>query len=396
MSSSIRDRVMDGQCRYQATSLRKRKYPGGYVIEPQVGYYHQESVYVLDVKSLYPSMMISHNISFDTVICHCCKDNPEAKIGDKMMNSVNSGLVAEDKRRDYWICIEPNYKGIVPRLLQHFRDERFRQQEAGNEPMQLALKNLINGCYGVFGSNFFEYSDYRVAELTTAFGRDALQQMQHIAREVYGFNIIYGDTDSIFVTGVKKQNDIKKFIAECSILLDIDVEVSDVYKKFLIVKKKHYIGIPLDDTKKPIIKGMEGIKRDRPQWINNIQKQFADDINCGKNPTMNIQYQHTAMEFGQVPLQDLEIKLTLAKNYGKYQKNTLQRIVGSEWNTDQGDTIKYYKSDTPGGGSSDPKLLSRKKYLEMLRTTVEDSLQIMGYNYMQDVVGIRKFNDSGG
>jgi DNA polymerase elongation subunit (family B) len=62
MSSSIRDRVMDGQCRYQATSLRKRKYPGGYVIEPQVGYYHQESVYVLDVKSLYPSMMISHNI----------------------------------------------------------------------------------------------------------------------------------------------------------------------------------------------------------------------------------------------------------------------------------------------------------------------------------------------
>ena len=81
------------------------------------------------------------------------------------------------------------------------------------------LKNLINGCYGLFGSDFFEFSDYRVAEITTAFGRQTLQYMQHIAKEVYGFNIIYGDTDSIFVTNVKKENDIMKFIAECSILL---------------------------------------------------------------------------------------------------------------------------------------------------------------------------------
>ena len=75
----------------------------------------------------------------------------------------------------------------MPRLLQQFRDERFRQQELGNEPMQLALKNLINGCYGIFGSNFFEFADYRVAELTTGFGRQTLQYMQHIAKEVYGF-----------------------------------------------------------------------------------------------------------------------------------------------------------------------------------------------------------------
>ena len=67
--------------------------------------------------------------------------------------------------------------------------------------MQLALKNLINGVYGLFGSEFFEFSDYRVAELTTAFGRQTLQHMQHIAEEVYGLKVIYGDTDSIFVTG---------------------------------------------------------------------------------------------------------------------------------------------------------------------------------------------------
>ena len=96
----------------------------------------------------------------------------------------------------------------------------------------------------MFGSNFFEFSDYRVAELTTAFGRQILEYMQHIAENVYGLTVIYGDTDSIFVTNVRKENDINKFLAECSIVLeDVEIEISNIYTKTLIVKKKHYIGI---------------------------------------------------------------------------------------------------------------------------------------------------------
>ena len=129
-----------------------------------------------------------------------------------------------------------------------YRDERFRQQEIGNNLVQLALKYLINGCYGLFGTDFFEFNDYRVAELTTAIGRLTLQQMQHIAKEVYGFDIIYGDTDSLFVTNVKSKEDIKKFVTECYILLGMDVEVADIYEKFLITKKKHYIGISQDES----------------------------------------------------------------------------------------------------------------------------------------------------
>ncbi len=72
--------------------------------------------------------------------------------------------------------------------------------------------------------------------------------MQYIAKEVYSFTIIYGDTDSIFVTDMEKENDIMKFIAECSILLDIDVERSEAFKKFLIIKKKHYVGILEDEN----------------------------------------------------------------------------------------------------------------------------------------------------
>lgn len=228
--------------------------------------------------------------------CDCCKDDLDAKVDGDVMNIVNSSIKEREKREYYWICKDPNYTGIVPRLLQQFRDERFRQQEIGNESMQLALKNLINGCYGIFGSTFFEYSDYRVAELTTAFGRRVLQHMQHITKEVHDFKIVYGDTDSIFVTNVKKENDIMKFIAECSILLDIDVEPSEVFKKFLIIKKKHYIGILEDENIEPVIKGMEGIKGDRPVWINKIEKQFAEDIKYSKDPVWHIGNQYKAMQ----------------------------------------------------------------------------------------------------
>ena len=201
--------------------------------------------------------MINNNISFDTINCDCCKNNPDARVSKEIMDLMNKDLPEDQKRKEpYWICKDPNYKGIIPRLLIQYREERFRQQELGNNPMQLALKNLINGVYGLFGSKFFEFSDYRVAELTTAFGRQTLEYMQHIAKEVYGFKIIYGDTDSIFVTGIKKENDINKFLAECSIVLeDVEIEVSKVYSRMIIIKKKHYIGIPQDSSKDPDIKG---------------------------------------------------------------------------------------------------------------------------------------------
>jgi DNA polymerase I len=281
------DKINDGESRtptLNAEERKKKDYQGGHVIDPKVGYYKgNQTVYVLDVKSLYPTMMINNNISFDTVNCLCCKDNTDAKVSQEIMNLINDGK----HHSKYWIC--KLYRGIIPRLLEQYRNERFKQQELGNNAMQMALKNLINGCYGLFGSDFFEFADYRVAELTTAYGRQTLSYMKHIAEEVYGFKVIYGDTDSIFVTNVKSSKDINKFMAECSIVLeDVEIDLAKAYRKLLLLKKKHYIGIPVDKNKDPDIRGIEGIKSDRPLWINNLQKDFVDDIANDKDPTINL------------------------------------------------------------------------------------------------------------
>jgi DNA polymerase I len=260
--------------------------------------------------------------------------------------------------------------------------------------MQLALKNLINGCYGLFGSEFFEFADYRVAELTTAFGRRTLSFMKHIAKEVYGFEVIYGDTDSIFVTNVKSSKDINKFLAECSIILEnVEIELAKVYRKLLLLKKKHYIGIHFDKYSEPDIKGIEGIKSDRPLWINILQKDFVDDIVNDKDPTLKLRKAYIDMERGQVPFKLLAITSTLKKDPSEYPTGNYQRIVGNQLNAKEGDSITYYKSDTRGTAHSNPIFIDIGKYLEMMQSTFEKQVELLGYDFLIDVVGVKSLAD---
>lgn len=393
----IDTKIHNNECGRSTLSEEERKkqkseeFEGGKVLDPKVGYYKDNQiVYVYDVRSLYPTMMILHNISFETVNCSCCKDNPEAKVSDDILHLISE---KEGKRKIYWIC--KKHLGIIPRLLLQYRNERFKHKDLGNNAMQLGLKILINGCYGLFGSKKFEHADYRIAELTTAFGRQILLQMKHTAEEVYGFNVIYGDTDSIFVTDIKSGLDINKFLAECYIVLeeDVEIEVVKVYAKFALVGKKHYIGIHSDKSKEPDIVGLEGKKSDRPVFINNLQKDFADDIKYERNPTIKLKQAYRNLEKGQVPSEQLAIHHTLGRNPSEYSPNAYQRIVGMQQNAKEGDPIKYYKSYTPGKAHSNPDFIDWGKYLEMLESTFEKQLKVLGYDFSKDVKGVISLDD---
>ena len=88
----------------------------------------------------------------------------------------------------------------------------------------------------------------------------------------------------------------------------------------------------------------------------------------------------------------LAIRTVLKKDPEEYSYNTYQRIVGTQVGAKEGDTIKYYKSTIKGQGHSNPSFLSRTKYLEMLRSTFEEQLKVLGYDFMNDVVGRYKVN----
>lgn len=76
-----------------------RKYKGASVLEPVRGLH--PDVYLFDVTSLYPTMIIKNNLSPETINCSCCKNNPKAK------ELCTPELLQDYKhipKRGYWIC----------------------------------------------------------------------------------------------------------------------------------------------------------------------------------------------------------------------------------------------------------------------------------------------------
>jgi DNA polymerase I len=348
----------DVGCRaiYHNNGHKKYDYEGRFVIEPKKGLYYD--LKVVDVVSLYPSMAILHNISFDTVNCGCCKDSEDARVAAEVIDKV------------YWICKEK--EGSFPTKLKEFKAERIRQKQLGNNIKQQGLKILINGGYGLFGNEGFKYSDVRVAELITAYGRYTLSTMQEISKSL-GFEVVAGDTDSLFLHG---NGDISKFIAECKEKLDVDVEHDKIFKKAVIIKKKHYFGVT--DEGEIIIKGMEGTKNDRPAWINNVFNQFVKDFANNINPLVNLRKSIADLEAEKVSMDLLKISVKLSKDPKQYAVNNPQKKIGLLLNAKAGDVIEYYKSNNADGISINPKDISIAKYKEMLLSSVNDALEIWG------------------
>jgi DNA polymerase elongation subunit (family B) len=153
---------------------------------------YSSPIEVFDIKSLYPTIMIRYNLSFETVCCSCCKDNLDARVPQSIMDSINealknkikskTGYESEERTERYWICVRN--RGVIPTMLLKFKQKREHHRVLNNESMSQALKVMMNSVYGLFGSDgIFDFQDYRVAELVKAFARDKLLKMKDLANK---------------------------------------------------------------------------------------------------------------------------------------------------------------------------------------------------------------------
>ena len=352
--------------------LIELEYAGASVLQPKKGLYH--NLIVVDVASLYPTMAVLNNISFDTVNCQCCRDISESKIG----SDITEGCRIE---KEYWICRQK--EGAFSKKLKVFVEERLRQKKLGNNVKQLALKILINGGYGVFGNYHFKYYDPRVAELTTTYGRYTLSKMQGIATNLE-FEVLYGDTDSLFLKYInnndKNEEVISKFKEECNNQLGIEIEHVNTYQTAIISdKKKHYIGWTGIEGKDADIVGMEGDKNDRPRWINIVFRQIVRDIFTNNNPIVSLKKAVSDLEFGNINPELLKRSIRLSKNPEEYKnKNDRKRKIGLVTGARRGEIIEYFESDNKEGYSLNSHEISTKKYKTMLWKIIKDILEIAG------------------
>jgi DNA polymerase, archaea type len=395
--SIIYKMIRTGQCSTPTISgrLKKKKYSGAIVLEPEPKSYDTTTpIEIFDVKGLYPTIMMLHNLSFETVCCECCRDNPNTRISQQIMDVINDGLQKKlkskaayeiEKRNDrYWICLKN--KGAIPKMLLKFKEQREYYRNKGNESMSQSLKVMMNSIYGLFGSeNIFAFQDYRVAELVTAFSRLVLLDMKKLANNQFGMNIIYGDTDSIFVASdMKEPNSIRCFIETCKRNLDVDVEHQNTFVRSILLGKKHYIGIQPNGN--VIIRGMEGKKRDKPKFFNQVFSQLIENYKNINNEDLiiNILNAFQRLEAAEVDPSLLAYSSVLRKNPDGYQPYTAQYKIGNILNKESGSLISYYKSgqqeDGYKGYSTNYQDLNIDVYKQELWKVVKDILRLLHYN----------------
>jgi len=156
-------------------------YPGGFVMDSRPGLY--DSVVVLDYKSLYPSIIRTFLVDPVGGV-EGAKEADRSRVLEGPEGT--NGIVFSREVH----CLP----GIVASLAE--RRERAKQQR--NEPLSQALKLLANSFSGVLGSPDSKFFDADLVSAITLRGHEIMQRTREFV-EGRGLQVIYGDTDSIFI-----------------------------------------------------------------------------------------------------------------------------------------------------------------------------------------------------
>jgi DNA polymerase delta subunit 1 len=273
-------------------------YEGAIVLPPKIGMYLEQPISVLDFNSLYPTNMISYNLSPDTLVCEREFDSEGNKFrheGLKLekLEELKERYVLEDVEYDTkddkgvitgkTICTfvqpteNPMTVGVLPKTLDILLKKRKEFKEKMEDTqydeaqrsvfngLQLAYKVVANSVYGQTGSRTSPIRKLCVAACTTAAGRKALNLAKTIVETEYKAEVIYGDTDSIFIRfptqdlaesirlGISAG---KRITSQCRKPYKIAYEKT--FFPFILFCRKRYVGMMYEEdaTAKPKRKSM--------------------------------------------------------------------------------------------------------------------------------------------
>ena len=152
--------------------------PGGFVMDSKPGLY--DSVVVLDYKSLYPSIIRTFLVDPVGLI------EGEAAIDPaEQVEGVNGTVFSRTKH-------------CLPEITTQIWKQRDAAKRAKNEPLSQALKLLMNSFCGVLGATECRFFNPRLVSSVTLRGHQMMKQTRALV-EAEGYDVIYGDTDSIFI-----------------------------------------------------------------------------------------------------------------------------------------------------------------------------------------------------
>lgn len=272
------------------------EYEGATVISPARGYY-DVPIATLDFASLYPSIMMAHNVCYTTLVNRDTIERLHLKEGaDYEVSPKGDCFVTSSQRQ-----------GILPTILQELlsaRKKAKKAMKAEKDPFkkqvlngrQLALKISANSVYGFTGATIGKLPCLAISSSVTAWGRKMIAKTQEAVLEKYSIKngypydslIVYGDTDSVMVrfgypdmeTCFKLGQEAADYVTS-KFKAPIKLEFEKVYFPYLLINKKRYAGLwwtKLDNFDKMDTKGIESVRRDNCRLVQNVVTRILELI----------------------------------------------------------------------------------------------------------------------
>ena len=314
------------------------KYEGATVLEPDKGAYYQP-VTALDFASLYPSIMMAHNLCYSTMV------NPGSKY-DNIPGITYEEFPVGDKVYRFAQDV-PSLLPIVLAELKEFRKKakKLMAQHSGT-PMeeiynsqQLAYKVSMNSIYGFCGASVGMLPMVPIAATVTSQGRRMIDMTKkHVEENFPGARVRYGDTDSVMVqfdtTGMDTETAIveswklgEEAAEACNSLFKKpnDLELEKVYCPYILYSKKRYAAnMWIQDRQgnmkmdKMDVKGLQLVRRDNTPYAREVCKEILELILSSQDPepAINLALKRAeALINGEVPMEKLIMSKSLASHY---------------------------------------------------------------------------------
>ncbi len=251
---------------------------GGYVFEPLPGIY--DDVIVLDFKSLYPTIILTFKI--DPV----------------------SRLYSEVDTRTTPIGLKFSYsKHFLPEFIEELMKKRTEAKKKNDSHLSQAIKILMNSFYGVMGSYGCRFYHPNLPTVITGTGQWLLLGSKKYL-ETNGYEVLYGDTDSLFVklksgegtdpdsngqrlAGMLNEYWIEKLEKDFNVKSFLEIEYEKYYRKFILTHargsdfgaKKRYAGLLSKNGKEELdFVGMESVRSDWTRLAKDFQAELYNRI----------------------------------------------------------------------------------------------------------------------
>jgi len=256
-----RNEIVLNRPKYDEIKRRRQAspYAGGYVYTPKTGIH--ENIALFDFASLYPSTVITHNISPETLD----KDPEESK----EKNSVPGEDHFFSVKREGFVrsVLEDLVKRRIgmKKEMSSLEKDSDRYRDLYNR--QYALKIIANASYGYYAYAGSRWYSRICAKSIAAWGRYYIQKVIKKA-ESMGMKVIYGDTDSLFLADCSESR-ARGFLSEVNKTLPetMELDLEGIYKSGIFVpaktgvtaKKRYAL---LDKDENITVRGFEKVRRD--------------------------------------------------------------------------------------------------------------------------------------